>query len=160
MAESAQHTGQQAKQGASETGQHVKESGQHAAQKGQEMGRKVGEQVGQKSQEAVQKGHEVAQAVGQKAQQVGHQAQQMGQEAGKTVDSGISSGFKNLGMNIKSSCPNCSNASSAPPDENVICPHCRTMFHSPTVGERVSGMAQNIRNTFAEALPTSGQRGA
>ena len=57
-------------------------------------------------------------------------------------------------INIKSICTNCNQPSLAPPDENVICPHCRSMFHSPIVGERISDMSEIMIQNIKEAMPS------
>ena len=176
MKESAEHTSEQAKKGGAETGQFAKEQAQVGAQHvqaGAEQAQsKLEHGAGQVKESATgtaQQAKESAQRAGEKvsegASKAGQQVKETAEHAGETIsgttqqvgeklDTGVSGAMKNIGMNIRCSCPSCGQPSSCPPNMNVICPHCRSVFQAASTGERISEMAKELKETILEALPS------
>lgn len=157
-AEKAKGTGQQ-------VGQKAQETAHTATEKTRAAGQQASEKVGEGAKYAKESAESAAEGTRAAAQQTGQtvsasaasakeSVQTTAQQAGQTVDTGVSGAMKSVGMNIRFSCPSCGQPSSCPPNMNVICPHCRTIFTAASTGERVSEMAKELKESILEALPS------
>jgi len=76
---------------------------------------------------------------------------------GAGIDAGVSTLYKDIGQNIRVSCPSCHGELSSPPNEFVECPKCQHQFQSATTGERMSGIMSDIKQETKGAYQSARQ---
>ena len=75
---------------------------------------------------------------------------------GQAIDAGVSGLFKEMGQNLRATCPNCHKLILTPPNELVQCPLCSHQFHSPTVSTRTGQVSKSVTEDIKDAWSTHG----
>ena len=83
---------------------------------------------------------------------------------GHSLDASVSTVMKDLGQNIRVTCPGCTGEILAPPNEFVECPKCQHQFHSPTAATRTAQIASELgkeaKGAVGSSAPEEPKKGA